>query len=60
MSNGRVFNDFHPRHNREAPGGALPSDLQRLSSRPCPRRLEPITYPDHFEVRRVSGKGGIK
>jgi hypothetical protein len=41
-------------------GGALPSDLYRSSLRPYPRRLEPITYPDHFEIRRVSMNGGIK
>jgi hypothetical protein len=42
------------------PSGALPSDLYRPSARPYPRRLEPLTYPDHFEVRRVSKNGGIK
>jgi putative transposase len=60
----RVLNNFQYEYNwirpHEALGGALPSDLYRSSSRPYPRRLEPITYPDHFEVRRVSRNGGIK
>ncbi len=30
------------------------------SPRPCPERLPPLEYPCHFEVRRVSGNGGIR
>lgn len=60
----RVFNGFRHEYNwvrpHEALGGALPSDLYRSSPRPYPRRLEPVTYPDHFELRRVSRNGGIK
>jgi hypothetical protein len=45
-----------PRGAGPAPaGGALyPSDRLYLP------RLRPITYPEHFEVRRVSTNGGIR
>lgn len=60
----RVLNKFRHEYNwvrpHEALNGALPSDLYRASPRPYPRRLEPIIYPEHFEVRRVSTNGGIK
>jgi putative transposase len=60
----RVLNRFRREYNwvrpHEALGGALPSDLYQPSSRPYPRRLEPLIYPNHFETRRVSRNGGIK
>lgn len=60
----RTLNEFRHEYNwvrpHEALGGALPSDLYRSSLRPYPRRLEPITYPEHYEPRRVSRNGGIK
>ncbi|HUE84894.1 MAG TPA: integrase core domain-containing protein [Vicinamibacterales bacterium] len=60
----RVLNTFRHEYNwvrpHEALSGALPSDLYRSSPRPYPRCLEPLTYPNHFEVRRVSRNGGIK
>jgi hypothetical protein len=59
----RVLNTFRHDYNsvrpHEALTGALPSDLYRPSPRPYPRRLEPLLYPNHFEVRRVSRNGGI-
>ena len=60
----RVLNTFRHEYNwvrpHEALKGALPSDLYRPSLRPYPRRLEPLIYPAHFELRRVSRNGGIK
>lgn len=60
----RALNTFRHEYNwirpHEALEGALPSDLYRPSPRPYPRRLEPLVYPDNFEVRRVSRNGGIK
>lgn len=60
----RVLNTFRHEYNwirpHEALNGALPSDLYQPSPRPYPRRLEPLLYPAHFEVRRVSRNGGIK
>lgn len=59
-----AFSDFRSEYNRvrphEALGGAVPADLYRPSARPLPRRLPPLTYPAHFEVRRVSKNGGIR
>lgn len=60
----RVFNAFRHEYNwirpHEALDGALPSDLYHPSARPYPRRLEPLVYPGHFELRRVSRNGGIR
>jgi putative transposase len=60
----RVLNTFRQDYNwvrpHEALSGALPSDLYRPSPRPYPRRLEPVSYPNHFEVRLVSRNGGIR
>lgn len=60
----RVLNTFRHNYNwvrpHEALNGALPSDLYAPSPRPHPRRLKPITYPDHYEIRLVSRNGGIR
>jgi hypothetical protein len=60
----RVLNTFRYEYNcvrpHEALNGAVPNDLYHSSPRPYPRRLEPLTYPSHFEVRRVSRNGGIR
>jgi hypothetical protein len=60
----KVLDTFRYEYNcvrpHEAIGGAVPNDLYRPSPRPYPRRLEPLVYPDHFEVRRVSRNGGIR
>lgn len=60
----RVLNTFRQEYNcvrpHEALGGALPNDLYRPSSRPFARRLEPLVYPNHFELRRVSRNGGVR
>lgn len=51
------FNDVRP---HEAIGQHTPSSLYHASSRPYPRRLPPLEYPAHFEVRLVSRNGGIR
>jgi hypothetical protein len=30
------------------------------STRPFPKKLQPVTYPGHFETRLVSKNGGIR
>lgn len=55
----RRFNQFSRIYNVERPHEALdmltPSDLYQPSERLFPDTPEPIEYPVHFEVRRVSG-----
>jgi putative transposase len=55
----RRFDHFRRVYNFERPHEALhmqtPADLYQPSSRRLPARLEPVAYPSHFEVRRVSG-----
>ena len=53
----REYNDLRP---HEALGNKTPASVYRASSRPFPRRLPPIEYPGHFEVRKVSENGGIR
>src|SRR3989449_8034315 len=52
------------RYNAERPhealGQRLPASLYQASPRPYPTTLLPITYPGHYEVRRVSRNGGIR
>lgn len=59
-----MLNTFRSDYNHvrphEAVNGKLPSDLYRSSPRAFPRRIEPVTYLSHFEVRRVSRNGGIR
>jgi hypothetical protein len=60
----RRFDHFRLEYNAERPhqalGGKVPSDYYETSPRPYPKRLPPLNYPGHFEVRRVGSKGGIK
>lgn len=59
-----AFRAFRSEYNsvrpHEALDGAVPSSRYRPSPRPLPKHLPPITYPDHFEVRRVSKNGGVR
>jgi transposase InsO family protein len=53
------FNQFRRVYNRDRPHEALnmetPATLYIASPRPFTTRPQPIEYPDHFEIRRVSG-----
>lgn len=58
------FNRFRQEYNEERPHEALgqetPASLYRPSRRALPRRLAPLEYPGHFEVRLVSRNSGIR
>lgn len=60
----RRFNRFREEFNyirpHEAIGQKTPSSLYQASPRPCPKKLPPLDYPAHFEVRLVSRNGGIR
>jgi putative transposase len=60
----RKFNHFQTEYNSERPHEALdmqtPQQLYRSSPRPMPNRPPPLEYPDRFEVRYVSGNGGVR
>jgi hypothetical protein len=55
----RRFNEFRKVDNRERPHEALemetPATVYRASSRVFTKNPEPLEYPGHFEIRRVSG-----
>jgi putative transposase len=57
----RRFDVFCAEYNDERPHEALadqtPATAYVASARPWPRRLPPIDYPGHFEVRRIFGNG---
>ena len=54
----RRFNTWLQEFNFERPHGALkgnyPSEVYKRSSRRFPKKLNEISYPEHFEVRYVS------
>lgn len=60
----RKFNAFIEEFNHERPHEALdqdtPASWYEPSSREMPQKLKPFVYPDRFEVRYVSGNGGIR
>jgi putative transposase len=53
----RTFNEVRP---HEALGQCRPAMLYAPSDRLYVPRRRPITYPEHFEIRRVSTNGGIR
>jgi putative transposase len=53
----RTFNEVRP---HEALHQRRPAALYTPSDRLYVPRLQPITYPEHFEIRRVSTNGGIR
>jgi len=59
----RRFHAFRRRYNEVRPHEALgqqpPSRLYTTSPRPLPRRLAPVEYPPHYEVRRISAPGNM-
>ena len=60
----RRFDDFRHIFNEVRPHEALaqrrPAALYQPSDRPYASRRPPITYPTHFEARRVATNGGIR
>jgi transposase InsO family protein len=60
----QLFDRFRQDYNQERPhqslGGKTPAEVYQPSKRPYPKRLPPLEYPGHYEVRRVSSNGQIK
>jgi putative transposase len=60
----RRFNVFRDEFNYERPHEALdqetPGSCYVASDHGMPDRVPPLEYPDRFEVRYVSGNGGIR
>jgi len=60
----RKFNGFRSEYNNDRPHEALdmqtPQQLYSPSPRSMPNRPPPLEYPDRFEVRYVSGNGGVR
>lgn len=58
------FNRFRQEYNHDRPHEALdqetPAEHYVPSPRELPRRLPPLEYPGHFEVRLVSRNSGIR
>jgi transposase InsO family protein len=58
------FNDFRKVYNRERPHEAInmetPAVLYSPSPRPFTDRPNPLEYPAHFELRRVSGDSTLR
>ena len=48
------YNDLRP---HESLGMRPPAELYRPSHRPYPKKTPPMSYPGHYELRRV-GRGG--
>ncbi len=53
----RCYNQVRP---HEALADETPASCYHASPRPYPRVLPEVTYPGHFEGRRVSRNGGIR
>lgn len=60
----RKFNAFVDEFNHLRPHEALdqetPASCYESSPREMPNKIKPFVYPDRFEVRYVSGNGGIR
>ncbi|HEX6202403.1 MAG TPA: IS481 family transposase [Thermoanaerobaculia bacterium] len=58
-----AFDGFRHEYNHQRPHEALgqiaPAELYARSPRPYAGRVPQVSYPGHFEVRRVKAKGGI-
>jgi hypothetical protein len=58
------FNQFRRTFNSERPHESLnmetPASVYRPSSRPFTESPEPLQYPAHFELRRVSGDNTMR
>lgn len=64
QSQQRVFDRFRKEYNEQRPHESLqmrpPAELYTPSSRTYPQATPDVTYPGHYEVRRVRSKGEIK
>jgi transposase InsO family protein len=60
----RAFDAFRDEYNNDRPHEALgqtpPAEHYRASTRPYPSRLPELSYPAHYDVRRVSSSGKLK
>jgi transposase InsO family protein len=60
----RACDDFRTIYNHDRPHEGLqqqvPGAVYRLSPRPFPPRIEPPTYADEADIRRVSANGTIR
>lgn len=56
----RFRREFNHERPHEAIGQVAPAELYARSPRPYPRRAPEVSYPGHFEVRRVRAKGEIR
>jgi len=60
----RKFNAFVQEFNHERPHEGIdmkrPAQLFEPSPRQMPSKIKPFEYPDRYEVRYVSGNGGIR
>ena len=58
------FDGFRKEFNHDRPHEALeqrtPAEIYTASTRPMPRKIPPLDYPDRYEVRYVSANGGIR
>ena len=61
LSQQQVFDRFREEYNQERPHQGLqaktPADVYRRSTRAYPKRLLPLEYLGHWEIRRVSPNG---
>ncbi len=64
QSQQRVFDHFRKEYNEQRPHESLqmrpPAELYKPSSRAYPQAAPDLTYPGHYEVRRVRPKGEIR
>jgi len=60
----RAFNRFRKIYNEERPHEALdlqpPASLYQPSEKRMPRRLEPVSYPESYQTRRVNLHGQVR
>lgn len=60
----RSFDRFREEYNEERPHEALdqatPASLYEASRRPMPSKVPALEYPSHYELRYVSGNGGVR
>jgi len=60
----RKFTGFRQYYNEDRPHESLaqrrPASLYQPSNRQYPKRLSPLEYPGHHEVRLVSRNGGLR